>query len=111
MTSIYIAGPMRGYPEFNFPAFFSAEWTLREIYETVHNPARRDIESGISVMGTKGDMSELPESFSLREAMTWNCETICKCTHIYMLKNWEQSSGARAEHALAVCLGLTIVYQ
>jgi hypothetical protein len=30
---------------------------------------------------------------------------------IYMLRGWEQSKGARAEHAVAVWIGLEIIYQ
>lgn len=112
---IYCAGPMRGYPEFNFPAFHEAEYRLRERYwrdEGLHiyNPARMDEEKGMDTAGMVGDMSEIPE-FDLKEAMRENCDAICNCTHIYMLKGWENSSGARAEHALAVCLGLEVWYE
>ena len=43
MKHIYIAGPMRGYPEFNFPAFYAAEERLRARGHAVFNPARRDV--------------------------------------------------------------------
>ena len=109
---IYIAGPMRGYPEFNFPAFHEAEAYIAGLYcaEKIHNPARMDEEKGIDTTGLKGDMSELPD-FDLRDAMKDNCIAICECTHLYCLRGWENSSGARAEHALAVCLGLEIIYE
>jgi len=37
--------------------------------------------------------------------------TLMLCTHIYMLRGWERSKGARAEHAVAVWIGLEIMYQ
>ena len=39
---VYIAGPMSGYEEFNFPAFNKAEELLRKSYgyEHVVNPAK-----------------------------------------------------------------------
>lgn len=33
------------------------------------------------------------------------------CTHIYMLKNWKESRGAKVEHQMAVDLGIEIIYQ
>ena len=30
---------------------------------------------------------------------------------VYMLRGWEKSAGARVEHALAVYLGLYLIYQ
>ena len=33
------------------------------------------------------------------------------CDAIYMLRGWENSKGARAEHAVAVWVGLDIMYQ
>jgi hypothetical protein len=38
----YIAGPMRGYPEYNFPAFFAAEVALLATDFSTINPARID---------------------------------------------------------------------
>ena len=38
-------------------------------------------------------------------------EELKTCTHIYMLKDWERSEGAKKEHELAKKLGLKIIYQ
>lgn len=38
-------------------------------------------------------------------------EALKTCTHIYMLKDWEKSQGAKKEHAFAKKLGLKIIYQ
>jgi hypothetical protein len=41
---VYVAGPMRGIPEFNFPAFNAAAAKLRAAGHHVFNPAERDNE-------------------------------------------------------------------
>ena len=49
--------------------------------------------------------------FNLREALADDCEYICRnATAIALLPGWENSKGARAEHALAVALGLECIY-
>ena len=40
MTVLYIAGPMSGWPESNYPLFHAAEEILREAGYEVINPAR-----------------------------------------------------------------------
>ena len=45
MTTLYLAGPMRGIPEFNVPAFFEAEARLVSAGFNVINPARRDVDN------------------------------------------------------------------
>lgn len=48
MTTLYVAGPMRGIPEFNFPAFFEAEdRPLKAGYDVI-NPARKDTDDGLA---------------------------------------------------------------
>jgi hypothetical protein len=104
--SIYIAGPMTGLPEFNYPAFFMAEHILARDW-LVNNPARMD---GIDTTGMKGLHSEVPE-FCLKQAMKRNCHAICESDAIYMLKGWEKSRGAMVEIQLAIYLGLEIHYE
>lgn len=33
------------------------------------------------------------------------------CSHIYMLRGWKRSKGARLEHHIAKVLGMKIIYQ
>ncbi len=118
MKKIYIAGPMTGYYEFNFDSFFRAEsfvkntslYWFKDKNVEFYNPASEDIKSGLCVTGTTGDPKDIPE-FDLREAMKRNCNAICECDGMYMLTGWEKSTGAVAEHALAVCLGMDIKYE
>lgn len=36
---------------------------------------------------------------------------LLKCDCIYMINNWQESKGARCEHALAIELGLFVIYE
>lgn len=104
MKSIYIAGPMSGYPEFNFPAFFSAQERLEAEGWKVFNPAAKDIETEVHKMEaySNGDAAKsIKEGFNAREAFMWDCNKVINGDGIYMLQGWEFSPGAAAEHAVA----------
>ena len=114
---VYIAGPMRNYPEFNFPAFKDMAAWLRARGHEVFNPAERDeathgagFERG-NVTGSE-DEAASNHGFSLREALADDMQWIAlHADAIYMLVGWEASAGARAEHALAQALRLPTFYQ
>lgn len=115
---IYIAGPMQGYPEFNFPAFFEAQGYLERLGWIVFNPAAKDLEKHPDIQNNStGDIKEASEKgFDLRVALTWDMSRICESDGIYLLRGWEHSHGASAEWALAVALQKTykdfrIIYQ
>lgn len=113
----YIAGPMRGHPQFNFPAFDAAAALLRSQGHEAFNPADRDrAEHGddFADANTTGDEAQAAEShgFNLRDALGDDTRWICQhADGIYLLDGWEHSKGATAEKALADALGLAVVYQ
>lgn len=106
MTTLYLAGPMRGIPEFNFPAFFEAEARLVSAGFNVINPARRDVDNGFDYRGKTGneDLSEV--RFDLREALLWDLEAVSGSDGVALLHGYSKSSGAQAEIALAKALGI-----
>lgn len=112
---VYIAGPMRGYKDFNFPAFDAAADLLHAMGHTVFNPAARDREAhGEDV--NKSEMGDLDDvvgtGFSLRDALHADTSWICReADAVYMLMGWSDSKGANAERSLAIALGLTIWYE
>lgn len=114
---IYVAGPMRGYPEFNFPAFYAASDMLEAMGHTTFNPAASDNEKhGVNIgTGNASGSEEQAASqhgFSLREALGRDADFITQqADGIYMLEGWEKSTGAQAEWALARAMGLNIYYQ
>ena len=103
MSTIYIAGPMTGYPEFNFPAFDKARDSLNAQGWVVLSPADLDREAGY---GPDSDKTE-----PLKEVIKRDLSAIQSVDAMFMLDGWQSSKGARAEHALAVWLGLAIYYQ
>lgn len=113
---VYVAGPMRGIPEFNFPAFHAAADRLQADGHIVFNPAARDNEKhGTDI--SKGNISGCEElaakehGFNLREALGADLAWICaEAEAIALLPGWENSKGAQAEHATARALGLEIIH-
>jgi hypothetical protein len=112
---IYVAGPMRGIPEFNFPAFNAAAKRLRAEGHTVFNPAERDCErhgTDISKGNASGCEKQAAQQhgFDLRVALGDDLAWICKeAEAIALLPGWENSRGATAERATAIALGLYVI--
>lgn len=113
---IYLAGPMRGIPQFNFPAFHKAAGLLRDVGHHVFSPAERDTETygaGIYMQNPTGDekLATKNYGFDLREALGADLAWICaEADAVAMLPGWENSKGSKAEKATAEALGLEVLY-
>lgn len=101
--SIYIAGPMTGIKDFNFPAFFTAQAALEAQGWKVYNPAAKDEEVQLdpTAVASGDDKLAIAKGFDFRAAYTWDVLRIIEGTGIYMLKGWEKSPGAFGEWAVA----------
>jgi len=95
---IYLAGPMRGYDLYNFPAFDKAARALRAKGFKVVSPHELDLETGFDPAGTL-------EGFSIEDAVRRDAEAITKVDAVYVLPGWQNSKGAKAEAAIATWLG------
>lgn len=91
---VYLAGPMTGLPDFNFPAFNEAEAELLKHYQTVFNPAKNF-----------GGKTGLPRADYMRK----DFEALLKSDVIALLPGWAKSKGARAELVVAEQLGLKAI--
>lgn len=106
---------MRGYKDFNFPAFHAAAATLREQGHEVFSPAENDLKKhGAEALKSEtGNEAEATANggFSLRDALYDDTKYIClEAEGIAMLPGWEKSTGAQAEWALARALGHQVIY-
>jgi hypothetical protein len=107
---VYVAGPMRGVPDFNFPAFASATARLREVGFEVFSPAERDLNAGFDPTGLTGNEDLAAHGFDLRHALAVDLDYVCRMADaVAVLPGWERSSGARAEVAAARALGLDVL--
>ncbi len=106
-ASIYVAGPMRGYPLFNFPAFDAATTELRAQGWKVFSPAEHDRRTGFDAsLGL-----DMQPDFDVTQAFRWDVAVLLKVDAVYFLDGWERSTGANTEHAIAVSIGLERIYQ
>lgn len=106
MPKIYIAGPMSGYPEFNFPAFYAKEEYFRELGYEVFNPANKEQEKEIDAEAfAVGDAKKANDAgFDFRDCYTWDVNKVIEADAIYMMTGWQYSPGACGEHAVAVAM-------
>lgn len=120
-SSIYIAGPMSGYFRFNFDNFDRVKWELQLDGWDVFSPADNDrklLGKSDDWLPTEADQEDgwkkwsIPNAPGLRKMLGDDLAWIAKeADAIYMMKGWERSFGAVAEHATAVALGLEIIYE
>lgn len=89
--TIYLAGPMTGLPDYNYPAFHAAAAAWRARGHRVINPAEN----------FDGDVN-LPRLVYIRKDLG---QLINECTAIAFLPGWQKSRGATLEHAVALGLG------
>ena len=94
MTKIYIAGPMTGLPDLNYPAFHEAAAALRAAGHEVFNPAE----------------NPAPACGSWNGYMRMAIAQLTQCEAIYLLPNWMRSKGARLECRIAMDFGLQRMY-
>ena len=90
---VYIAGPMTGLPQFNRPAFHQAALNLSFEHHVPLNPAI------------------LPDGLTEADYMAVGITMLQRADAIFLLTGWQFSAGARAEHALALKLGLEVIEQ
>jgi hypothetical protein len=107
---IYLAGPMRNYPEFNQPAFRDGAARLRESGHEVFCPADADNSQGFDWAGHSGDLDVAEaDGFSLREALAADLSWIClHAEAVAVLPGWEESLGATAEVDAAHAIGIPV---
>lgn len=88
----------------NLQKFFVKADELRKQGKKVFNPADHEDETTSSLTGATDGVWE--------RYLAIDCEFIVKCRPtLYMMRGWSASRGARLEHALALKLGLRVVYE
>jgi len=90
---IYVAGPMTGIEDLNFPAFHAEALRLRAAGHTVVNPAEVNPD----------------KSASWTDCMRADIAELVKCDAIRLLPGWEWSKGATLEEHIAKRLGLRVI--
>lgn len=91
MKHIYIAGPMTGLPDFNYPAFHAEAARLRALGYHVENPAENPEQETWS-----GYMRQ-----ALRQMLTCDC--------VALLPGWANSKGATLERYTAQMVGIEVI--
>lgn len=100
MTVLYIAGPMTGYPEFNFPAFDEAAEELRAVGYTVINPADVDRSLGFD---PRSEDEYTDKNY--HDAMRRDIPMVMQADGVALLPGWRASRGATLEHDIARAIG------
>jgi hypothetical protein len=103
-TSAYVAGPMRGIPEFNFPLFDRVAADLRTIGISIISPAEMDRANGFDEKGLTGH--EVLTDEQRQQFARNDINALLQVKAIVLLPGWENSTGAVNESKVASWLGL-----
>lgn len=102
MTTLYIAGPMTGYPDLNFAAFDEAAEQLRAAGYDVINPADEDRRLGID---NSDAAQKLMGEAEFNEAMKRDIPLVLSVDGVALLPGWRKSRGANIEHDVCRAIG------
>jgi|SRR6478736_7495405 len=105
---VYIAGPMTGYPDLNFPAFHAAAFDYRNRGCHVENPA--EINGGDAEIAAWELMDDEQRQEHYAACIRKDITHLITCETIVLLPGWENSRGAKLEYHTASMLGLSVVY-
>lgn len=109
MAYCYIAGPMRGYPQFNFPAFDDAKLRGQSLGWKVISPADMDRSTGFDPNVPVEITPDMSREFFRRDMEAVGNLRAESGDAIAMLPGWEKSTGASCEHQAALWLGLRVL--
>jgi len=104
---VYIAGPMRGIPQLNYPAFFEAKEHLEKLGHQVVCPPMLDRALGYAHWENADVPNVTPAQ--LREMMLIDLVAISHCDAVYVLDGWGDSRGCAVEMAFAEFLGIPLI--
>jgi hypothetical protein len=103
---IYIAGPMSGLKNWNFPAFFQAERLIKSLGHEVINPAHNNgetLELALKDAGPVDRPNHSWEHYIRRDVpMVMSCDAVC------VLPGWQESKGAQLEVHIANELSMPV---
>jgi hypothetical protein len=103
---IYIAGPMTGIKDFNFPLFFETENKLKELGHETLNPAANDstdLETAI-----KDAISSSTNGTSWSTYLRRDLGSLVLSDAVCVLQGWQTSKGASLEVYVAKALGIPL---
>jgi len=93
IASCYIAGPMTGRADLNFPLFHAVAAHYRKLGWHVVNPAEINVDPAAGWLACmRADIKQLVD-----------------CDTIVMLPGWSSSKGASLEHHIAMHLGMHVI--
>lgn len=101
--TLYLAGPMAGFPEHNYPLFTQVAGRLRKLGYTVLSP--HEVPDNIAIQQNCTD-EEAVKSWA--RCIVRDLHVMFSCNAIALLPGWERSRGATLEVLLAKTLGFTI---
>jgi hypothetical protein len=106
---LYLAGPMSGIPQFNFPEFARVATKLRELGYEIINPAEQDSPAvqAAAIKSEHGDWADLPKDETWGSILAKDVIIIADPTldGIIAIPGWERSKGARLEAFIALLTG------
>lgn len=101
---IFISGPMRGVPNFNYPRFNAVAQILRDQGHEVVNPVEVGKAFG-KPERINADEGILREVVKAEAALVPTCDAIC------LLKGWQRSVGAKRELQIALAMGMEVLVE
>lgn len=93
-TRLYLAGPMTGHEELNFPQFHRVAGKLRALGYDVVNPAEINVD---------------PDA-KWHDCMRADIQQLVTCQAVALLPGWRNSRGAILEHHIAQALGMHVAH-